>query len=226
MNAKLQSGFLLVVSLFALQEDLPDWQVEVSAGKMAMDAGRYIDADRIYAGLVASRKTSGISNLRLAFALAHLALARTAEGRHMEAAGIIHQSIAVLATDSTDSAAHPEIAAAIWQVIGTCFYYQRQYGEAERAYVKSLDLLQKSEGGDSRAIVDLLSNLGSIYQIEHRNREAEAALSRATALIQKMNPVPAYLKASLLNNIAVLDRSSGRHACARLALEMALRLIG
>lgn len=213
---------MLVASLFALQKEIPDWQRQVSAAKTAMDEGRYIDADYIYAGLVSSLTVSGVSDIRLAFVLAHLALARIAEGEHIEASGLLHRSVAAL---TADSAVRPENAAATWQVIGTCFYYQQQYAGAERAYGKALDLLQKSESSDSRAIIDLLSNLGSTYQIEHRNRDAAAAFDRAIALAENMREIPVYLRASLLNNAAVLDRSSGRHEEARTALETALHLI-
>ena len=222
MNALLQSGFLLVVSVIALQKDIPDWQLQLNAGKTAMDAERYADADRTYAGLVASMAASGISDVRLAFALGNLALARTAEGRHIDAMNLIHRSVRVL---TSSPSAPPESEAAVWQIVGTCLYYEQQYGGAERAYSKALELLAKSSIADPRVLADLLSNLGSIYQMEHRNRQAAASFKRAATLIDTMNAAPARLKASLLNNTAVLDRSSGRHAEARLALETALRLI-
>jgi tetratricopeptide (TPR) repeat protein len=176
----------------------------------------------LFAGIVSQLKAGGTTDLRLALALAHLAEVRTAEGRHAEAASLISQSTGILKSDPADE---PALRSAVWHILGTSLYYQQRYSEAERAYRTALDLSDRTESRDAHTSLELLSNLGSIYEIERRYSEARQALERASALLDQMPNAPSYLRASVFSNIGVLHHTGGRHTEAVTAFRQALDII-
>jgi len=210
----------LAGGLIAQNAGTGDWERSMAAGRAALLAENYAQADAIFSASLAAADGSW-DGVRRALVAAQLGLAKLAEGHPTEAAAFLTQSIPVL-ENAGDRAG--DLATA-WQALGRALHIQRRYAKAGQAYRKALALRLAAEPPDPRAIADLQSSLGSTYQLQGRYSEAEEALDRARELLDGLPQPDPVLGASLFNNIGMLYRSHGRHSAAEAAYRKGLRYL-
>ncbi len=187
--------------------EAPGWEQQMLAGNAALSAGRYSEAERIYsaAGALCVGEPAGS---RLALSLGQLGIARMSLGRHDGAAALLGRAVSIL--ESLPDPPREELAEML-QALGSAFFYQHLYSNAEHAYQRSLELRIKVASPDGQAIISLLSNLGAVYQIERRYSEARASLERALEWLDTNAHCYPVSRAALMTTLGNLYQAEKRY---------------
>lgn len=216
-------GLLWCFAAVGLAASAPsDWVQGVSAGRAALRAGRYTEAEGIFSATLAALEAQGPEDDRCGAVLVQVGRLRMAESRHAEAAGLLEKAIALMEPRATGR--RHELADA-WQALGTACYYQRLYRKAEHAYGEALELRSTDGGAETVATGQILSSLGAIYQVESREADAQAALERARSFMEGAAHADARARVNVLNNIGALYRERGRAADAERVYREALEIL-
>lgn len=182
------------------------WERQMVAGKRAIEAADYPEAQRNYEAAAAM---CGASVYRLGMSLGQLGATLMALGRQAEATRTMRRSIALLQGQTQPA---PRELSVVWQGLGSSLYYQRRYADAERAYKEALKLTAGI--GPPGEVAHLLANLGSVYEAERRYGAAREALDRAREAVDPATREGRFLLVALLNDFGVLYRAEGRHGDA------------
>jgi tetratricopeptide (TPR) repeat protein len=190
---------------------LPGWDQSMLAGRAAIAAGNYLEAERLYQTAIAQIGTTDSTDMRLGLALGQLGAVRLGLGHFDDASNLMLRSIHSL---EAQPAQDLEALANAWQGLASCYYYRHLFANAGRAYQKALDFRIAMPQPDGRAIAGLYSNLGSVYQMQRRLGEARASLAQAMRWLDRAPLADPLFRAKLTNNLGDLHRAEGKHADA------------
>ena len=212
--------FLGALTLAATQNIEPaDWDKQMVAGQAAMKDGRYSEAERIYAAIVAGRRQEGGADARLGLSIGQLGMAKLGRGQNAGASAALQESVSILERAGPE---YQNELATVLEGLGRASYLQRFYLRAEQAYTRAIDLRSKLPSPDLYSISGLLSNLGAVYCRQGRYTGALASLRQAEDLLDRSGHEDLLRRANLLNGIGAVWYASGRHAEAESAYRSAL----
>src|SRR5690242_11817859 len=157
---------------FAMQ-GRPGCGEQLLAGRAALHAGRYAEAELQYSAALPECEKSTPADARLMTVLAELGFARMALGHHDAAAAVLQRALGIL---EGFPESNPSDAAKLWQALGTTYYQEHLYSQAEYAYRRALELRAAAGTLDLQLAGELSSNLAVVYIAQHQNEKANAAL--------------------------------------------------
>jgi esterase/lipase superfamily enzyme/tetratricopeptide (TPR) repeat protein len=99
-----------------------------------------------------------------------------------------------------------------------------RYPEAERLYLRSLDILQKASK-DLEKVAVVTHNLARLFMVQRRHSEAEIRLKESIALFEKDGNSKAENRGMALGNLGDFYRTQGRYMEAEPLLEAALKIV-
>lgn len=183
--------------------------------RTAFLAGKYAEADGLYATAIQRWQTTGSENKSLARAFYELGAVRKLEGRCEEASGLVVRGIRML-----ESAPHPDAHELVeaWGVLGAAYYCGHLYSNAERAYARALDLARGTAVPDRKALFESQAGLGAVYQSEGKYSRAEETYRSARAILKESSQIEPRSQAFLLGNLGALLRAEGRYPESEAAL--------
>ncbi len=188
-------------------------------GKAALNAGKYAEAESHYSRAVVECDNPAQVDARLVTAFADLGFARMALGQHDNAALALRRAVTLL---EALPGASPFESAKLWQALGTTYYQQHLYSQAESAYRRALDLSAAAGTLDPQAACELSSNLAAVYIVQHRNDKADAALEVARRALAQSSATESNWRIHLLVAVAVMHHVRGRSAEAEAVLREAV----
>ena len=98
--------------------------------------------------------------------------------------------------------------------LGSLYYQQGRYVDAEPLHKRSLAISEKALGRDHRDVATSLNDLATLYDLQGQYSEAEPLYKRALAIREKALGPDHPDVALSLNNLALLYRTQGRYADA------------
>src|SRR5579872_985091 len=140
-----------------------------NAARVALQAGNYPEAERLYTLEVHRWEGQGIADGRMAAALVGLAFVRRVAGNCAEAAALDLRAATIL-----EAARPPDAAAiaAVWDYLGAAYSCQRMYSRAEKALLQALEWKRRAYGDGHPEVADVYSRLALVYKEQKRLREA------------------------------------------------------
>jgi tetratricopeptide (TPR) repeat protein len=177
---------------------------QLKAGKAALDRGSHTEAE----GFLAAALKTCVGPAAHASALANLGLAKMADGRTAEGAGLLVRSVVVL---ESDPATHDSDLALVWHALGTAWYYQKLYSRAAKAFGNAIRLFEKHPDGNPLPLFDSLSCLASVYIAQGSYVEAQAAIDRARSILDSARPPELLPRLKLLDKLGAAYDHQGRY---------------
>jgi non-specific serine/threonine protein kinase/serine/threonine-protein kinase len=157
-------------------------------------------ADSLYRAALAMRRTTlGDSHLDVAASLMGLGILHK-DARDFEVAE--HAFREALAIRERGAAGSGELAA-VWDALGTLYWAQDRYEEAEPWLRNSLDARRSYYGEESGLVASSMSNLAALLDDMREYDEAESLYREARALLQERAPRSTQL-ATVTANLAIL----------------------
>jgi tetratricopeptide (TPR) repeat protein len=193
----------------------------IAAGRKALEAAQYNEADRIFARAVSAAEKQG-GGPKLGYALGQLALTRIELRRYDDAARQARRGIRIL-EQWPDKYAWNLVSE--WAALGIASYNQAYWARAAEAYQTAWGYQMRIQPVDAHACTGLLSNLTAVYTMQKRYAEAKTTLERALDWNLKYGKSDVLLKLSLLNNVGTLYSKSGDHEQARATFAQAVELL-
>jgi tetratricopeptide (TPR) repeat protein len=95
--------------------------------------------------------------------------------------------------------------------LGSLYYKQGRYLEAEPILQKVLSLKQQLLGSDHSEVATSLNNLAELYRLQGRYSEAEPLLLRSIEIMKRHQGLNHSGIAASLNNLALLYQAQGRY---------------
>ena len=214
-------GLMVLVALIAplAMQGRPECDEQIRAGRAALKAGRYAEAERQYSAALAEGKNPAPADAWLVTALAELGFARMALGHHDEAAAVLRRALGILegfpGSNSTESAK-------LWQALGTAYYQEHLYSQAEYAYRRALDLRTGAGTLDPQLAGELSANLAVVYMTQHQNGKANAALEAARQALDQWHGTESNSRIHQLLVVGTMYHLQGRFTEAEATLREAL----
>jgi len=119
---------------------------------------------------------------------------------------------------------NPEIIAGFMDRLALIYYSTGKHAKAIVLYEQSLQLKEKSIGGEHPEVVSTLNNLGMCYDGIGNRAKARALYQRSLAITQKNLGENAASLTAPLNNLAVLHLQEGEYATAEALTRRALAI--
>ena len=159
---------LLVCAVTGLAQDTAtaDWGQTMAAGKAAMDAGRYPEAQSYYAAALRKAEAEGTRDIRLARSLQRLGNLLTTTGSCEDGSKLLVRALQIW--DGLPDATPAEKAAG-WENLGAAYNCRHLYSQAEHALREALLLEESGSKPNASARVTILAGLGAIYLQEGRS---------------------------------------------------------
>jgi tetratricopeptide (TPR) repeat protein len=189
------------------EADSQTWQRRILAATRELQSGYYAAAGNELRQVVDEMVRSEARDFDLGIGLRQLGVARLCEGQPADAASLISRAVLLLERDGT----HPLEVAIAYQALGSADFHQQRYTRAEHDFGRALSIQKTLNATPSRETVDLMSNLGAVYHLEHRLKEADEVLEQALILMRSSVNTPPILRISILDNLAVVLAEEGRH---------------
>lgn len=96
--------------------------------------------------------------------------------------------------------------------IGSIYWFQGNYPEAETTWKRALQIRERAPGADHLDVARSLNNLALLYQTQGRYDEAEPLFLRALQIGEKaLGLEHPYVARTFLNNLALLYQNQGRY---------------
>ena len=157
-------------------------------------------ADSLYrAALVMRRRTLGDFHPDVAVSLMGLGLVHKDARDFQVAETSFHEALAIRERAAADTGQLAEV----WDALGTLYWAQERYEEAEPWLRKALDARRSYYGEESGLVASSMSNLAALLDDKGEYDEAESLYREARALLQERAPRSTQL-ATVTANLAIL----------------------
>mgnify|MGYP006267129499 CR=1 FL=1 len=171
------------------QADEAIWRNHMATAAEAAKRSDHAAAVQLYEA--ALRQTGGFApdDARVAATIFGLAQAQRAQYDYAAAEKNYLRALGLLETAASPSEARNTSLAGVLNALGDLFRVQGRHADAEMYYRRELTIIEQTQGSDSPAVAQALSNnFAALYRAQGRRSEAEAAYKRAFAILEKSAP--------------------------------------
>jgi tetratricopeptide (TPR) repeat protein/tRNA A-37 threonylcarbamoyl transferase component Bud32 len=172
----------------ALERIGGDEEIEASLrsvlASIALMQGGYADAERDFAlTLELLERRFGPDDLRLTEPLRKLAFIAAHRDESEESLALLQRALAIQKKVYDD---HPEIATTL-ETIASAEYMAGRYPEAEQAFLRALEIRERTLGEEHVSVANTMHNLAvTVYLFQNRAKEAVAMIRHAVAMDERL----------------------------------------
>lgn len=194
--------FLLSAPAFAESAGITiaEWEKQDNAGKDALKAGKFADAETQFKAAIATAKKLPPGDSRLINSMNHLASAYSRQNRLPDAELVYKQAIEI-AEKHCNGEHGPVNLAGCLNNLASLYFKQNKNTDAEQLMLRALSVQEKALGTLSKELVSDLENLGYMYREMGKKEQAEAQYKHIVAIWEKNAPDSIQL-ASALDSLA------------------------
>ncbi len=182
-----------------------EWEKQDNAGKDALKAGKFADAETQFKAAVETAKKLPPGDSRLINSLNHLASAYSRQSRLTEAEQIYKQAIEIAEKHCTGEHGPVNLAGCL-NNLASLYFKQSRNDDAEQLMLRALAVQDKALGPLSKELVSDLENLGYMYRESGKKDQAITQYKRIVAIWEKNAPDSVSL-ATALDSLASCYRA-------------------
>lgn len=182
-HAVILVGLIFTQSLSGIATaDLDRLQKNTVQAQQAYDAGRYLDAEKLYLSALSQSEANENSDGYLAVNLNGLANVYRALARYTEAERLFDRTLKI--RQESLGPDHPDVAKAL-QGLGFCIYIQGRHTEAQSLLERALQIFKTHLGPEHLEVAYTLNHLADLYLDMAQADKAEQLYHHALAIKEK-----------------------------------------
>jgi len=196
------------------------WQDYRRSGKLALEQGNYVEAERSWLQALAEAKRFGTDNPRRIRSLLDLATLYQSQGRYPDAQPLYLEALEI--SEKTAGQDNSKLAV-ILNNLGTNYSAQRRHWDAEVTYRRALSIAFNAYGPYHASVATAVNNMAELYREQGRYGQAEPLYRYALAIYEFLDPSSPSV-ANVLTNLVILNCCLGNDVEAMALLKRALAL--